>query len=226
MDDFSRLFLDDTSMDGGCRGIEVVAMVHKTEEEGDLLEDMDQSGGEEGEGAGDNNGGPQGNDPEGEAHLRLHRNVEKQHGTVGGPADQEHGGSIDPEQEHPGTLERPVDHGKQESLAQEKGQPVTIEEPVGDEEEGNQSMAGGITPGCNHSQARPWSKRSPSKPVGRRRLACSSFLDNNIERYPPPPPALMMSLWDRILCCHSLRPACPVHASGGLWPPASSFIVY
>lgn len=184
VDDFSLLFLDDTSMDGGCRGIE--AMVHRSEEEGDLLEDMDQSGREEGEGGGDNNGGPQGNDPEGEAHLRLHRNVEKQHGTVRGPADQEHGGSIDPEQEHPGILERPVDHGKQESLAQEKGQPATLGEPVGDEEQGNQSMAGG-----DHTRLQPLTGQALVKEVPlqacRQKEACLLLIYGQQHREVPTP---------------------------------------
>ncbi|XP_044866597.1 uncharacterized protein LOC123366849 isoform X2 [Mauremys mutica] len=125
VDDFSRLFPDDTSMEGDCGDIEVVAMVHRTEDEGDLLEEMDQPGQEEGEGAEDNNRGPQGEDLAGEAPTILHRNEEKQHGTLGGPLDQRRE-SIAGEQELPGILKWPVNHGEQENLAQKQGHPKTL----------------------------------------------------------------------------------------------------
>nr|XP_025038149.1 uncharacterized protein LOC112545066 [Pelodiscus sinensis] len=143
MEDFSRLFPDDISMDGGCTDIEVVAMVHRREDDGDLLEEMDQPGGGEDEGGGDNNRGPPGDDQGGEAHTILHRRAEKQQGALQGPADQRPGRSTAREQEHPGILKRPVNHGEQESLAQEDRQPETLEEPVGADEQESDSMAKG-----------------------------------------------------------------------------------
>ncbi|CAM2110848.1 unnamed protein product [Caretta caretta] len=186
VDDFSHLFPDDTSMEGDCGDIEVVAMVHRTEDEGDLLEEMDQTCGEEGEGVGDNNRDPQGDDLGGEAPTTMHRNEEKQHGTLGGPVDQGHGGSIAREQEHPGILKRPVNRGEQENLAQEEGHPETLVEPVGEEEQGSKSMAGG-----DHTRLQPltgqvWVKEVPLQ-AGRHKEACQLLLSGQHHREVPAP---------------------------------------
>ncbi|KAM9156288.1 uncharacterized protein ACDP82_004423 [Pangshura tecta] len=231
VDDFSRLFPDDISMEGDCGDIEVVAMVHRTEDEGDLLEEMDQPGQEEGEGAGDNNRGPQSDGLGGEAPTILHRNEEKQYGTLGDPVDQRRG-SIAGEQELPGILKWPVNHGEQENLAQKQGHPETLAEPVGEEEQGSKSMAGG-----DHARLQPLTGQIWVKEVAlqacRHKEACQLLLSGQHHKGVPAPVTfpddvpmgqkILLQFPETCLPCLCLW---LLVASTCLWPPASSFIMY